>query len=157
MKLIIQIVFFSLNITACYAQVFALKAQESIANKFINCLEGKDINDAILLFNIKEVNDSITLRRKLTVAAKEIEGIRNKTFPLIMLIKSKNENIYRCRYINEKERYSEFYQIDVIFAKTDIKKINRVEYRDRKTLIQEQIKREKSENEVPPAPPIIKQ
>lgn len=156
MRLFILILFFA-KISICKAQVSPLKLQESIANKFIDYLESRDVDNALLLVDFGRTNDSIILRKKLEVAVNEIGSIKSKTFPLIMLVKDKNHNIYRCRYINEKEKYDEFYQIDVMFAKTGVGKIKGIACYDRKTLIREQIMREKSANEIPPEPPVIKQ
>ena len=120
-------------------------------------LERKLPDSAFLLTAPQNVRSNKHLKEELGAAVKEIESIVKYTYPSIMLLKDNTGKFYRCRYYNPKEKYPDFYQVDIYFADDKEYAINKVRFYDRKLLVQEQIALQKAAKEIPPPPPVTKQ
>lgn len=123
-----------------------------VAVKFMSYLEQKKPDSAILLLDSKKIVMDAAFKKKLKDAIKEIDVLAKKMEISIMVLEAKKQ-LYRCRYHDLKERYPDFYKVDIFFSDDSGYKISKVMFFDRKALLKEQIKQEKDAQTPPPIPP----
>jgi len=139
-----------------YAQLVSNPVQKGLSIRFMYYLEHKKIDSCLLDIEEGTTQTYERQRNQFISAAKEIEKIVNNKAPSIMLVGRNGKQLYRCRYYNPRDRYPDFFQADIYFRDPKADKIEKVVFSDRKMLIQEQKLQQKSVNEIPPAPPLLK-
>lgn len=100
----------SLNVQVARDQPLKVNPyQENMAMRFIAYLELKIPDSALLLMDAKQ-------------AMNDIEAVKSKTYTSTMLERDLRGMYYRCRYYNPKDKYPNFYEVEVFFSDTGEKK-----------------------------------
>jgi len=123
-----------------------------VATTFMYYLEQKKPDSALLLVDSKKIKIDAVFKKKLKDAIREIDVLAKKMEISIMVLEEKKQ-LYRCRYYDLKEKYHDFYQVDIFFSDDSGYKISKVMFFDRKVLLKKQIRREKDAQTPPPIPP----
>lgn len=127
-----------------------------VSAKFVSYIEQNKIDSAIMLMDQKEVSDRAKLQKQLQLASRDIRAFKARTHTSLMLIGSRGDQFYRCRYHQAEDETPALYRIDMYFKETIPGKISAVKLFDSKYMANDFKENQAMKNTPPGIPPPVK-
>lgn len=121
-----------------FAQSLGNLDQREVAISFMEYVQDGKPDRAAALLDQGKVKYDDHLKSGMKLAAENIRDVAEMTIPAITAMKSDSTVFFRCRYYSPKEKFPDYYQVDIQFENEKSLKISKLIFYDRATLVKMQ-------------------
>lgn len=121
-----------------FSQSMGNLQQRNVAMTFMQYVqEGKRDKAAQLLDPVRVKYDD-ELKATMKSASESINDVADMTIPAVMPLENDSTICFRCRFYAPKDKFPDYYQVDIQFADATSLKICKLVFYDRATLVRMQ-------------------
>jgi hypothetical protein len=112
--------------------------QRNVAMTFMQYVQDGKRDKAAQLLDPAKVSYDDALKASMKSAAEGINDVADMTIPAVMPLESDSMVCFRCRFYAPKDKFPDYYQVDIQFADATSLKICKLVFYDRATLVKMQ-------------------
>lgn len=112
--------------------------QRNVAMTFMQYVQEGKRDKAAQLLDSGMVKYDDALKESMRSAAAGINNVADMTIPALMPLDSDSVVCFRCRFYAPKDKFPDYYQVDIQFADATSLKICKLVFYDRATLVKMQ-------------------
>lgn len=121
-----------------FAQSMGNLDQREVAISFMEYVQDGKPDRAATLLDPGKVKYDDHLKSGMKIAAESIRDVAEMTIPAITAMKTDSTVFFRCRYYSPKDKFPDYYQVDIQFDDEKSLKISKLIFYDRATLVKMQ-------------------
>ncbi len=121
-----------------FAQSLGNIDQREVATNFMEYVQGGRPDRAATLLDQTKVKYDDHLKSSMKGAAESIRDVAEMTIPAVTAMKTDSTVFFRCRYYAPRDKFPDYYQVDIQFANENSLKISKLIFYDRATLVKMQ-------------------
>ncbi len=115
--------------------------QREVAISFMEYIQDGRPDKAAELLDQGRVKYDDHLKASMKGAAESIRDVAEMTIPAVTAMKTDSTVFFRCRYYAPKDKFPDYYQVDIQFVDGQSLKISKLVFYDRATLVKMQTAR----------------
>lgn len=135
---LLSLVLCLLALQPAFAQSIGNVDQREVAISFMEYVQDGKPDKAATLLDQSKVKYDDHLKWSMKGAAESIRDVAEMTIPAVTAMKTDSTVFFRCRYYAPKDKFPDYYQVDIQFADEKSLKINKLVFYDRATLVKMQ-------------------
>lgn len=132
-------VFCLLALQPAFAQNMGNLDQREVAMTFMDYVQDGKPDKAAKLLDQNKVKYDDQLKASMKGAAESIRDVAGITIPAITAMQTDSTVFFRCRYYAPKDKFPDYYQVDIQFENEKLLKITKLVFYDRATLVRMQV------------------
>ncbi|SFW62639.1 hypothetical protein SAMN05661012_02985 [Chitinophaga sancti] len=121
-----------------FAQSLGNIDQREVATNFMEYVQDGRPDRAATLLDQTKVKYDDHLKSSMKGAAESIRDVAEMTIPAVTAMKTDSTVFFRCRYYAPRDKFPDYYQVDIQFANENSLKISKLIFYDRATLVKMQ-------------------
>lgn len=127
-----------LAVQPAFAQSIGNVDQREVVISFMEYVQDGKPDKAATLLDQSKIKYDDHLKSSMKGAAENIRDVAEMTIPAVTAMKTDSTVFFRCRYYAPKDKFPDYYQVDIQFADEKSLKINKLVFYDRATLVKMQ-------------------
>lgn len=128
-----------LALQPAFAQNIGNLDQREVAMNFMEYVQDGKPDKAAKLLDQNKVKYDELLKSTMKGAAESIRDVAEMTIPAVTAMKTDSTVFFRCRYYAPRDKFPDYYQVDIQFEDEKSLKITKLVFYDRATLVKMQI------------------
>lgn len=121
-----------------FSQLTGNLQQRNVAMTFMQYVQDGKRDKAAELLDQSKVKYDDVLKANMKSAAESINDVADMTIPAVMPLQMDSVVCFRCRFYAPKDKFPDYYQVDIQFENETSMKICRLVFYDRATLVKMQ-------------------
>lgn len=118
-----------------FAQSLGNIDQREVATSFMEYVQDGKPDRAAAFLDQTKVKYDDHLKSGMKLAAESIRDVAEMTIPAVTAMKTDSTVFFRCRYYAPKDKFPDYYQVDIQFENERSLKISKLIFYDRATLV----------------------